>query len=116
VSDSRKRRPGYHKRYYAANREKLRLLAKNVRAAIKAAVFTFYGNGRLQCVWEGCEVCDPDMLTIDHVDNGGTQDRKHNGRGGHDFYRRLQRQGYPQGYQTLCANHQLKKEILRRQS
>lgn len=67
----------------------------------------------MQCVWPGCEVSDPDMLTIDHVNNDGAQDRKID-RGGHDFYRRLQVKGYPEGFQTLCANHQLKKEIQRR--
>ena len=115
MSSSRRRRKGYYRDYYAANREKLRIAAKNTRAAIKSAVLTYYGNGQMCCIWDGCTVVDPDMLTIDHVNNGGTQDRLMNGRGGHDFYRRLQRDGFPEGFQTLCANHQLKKEILRRQ-
>lgn len=85
------------------------------RAADKAAVLTFYGGGKRQCVWDGCTETDPDVLTIDHVKNGGTKHRTKLGiRGGHDFYRRLRSAGFPDGFQTLCANHQLKKEILRR--
>jgi hypothetical protein len=55
------------------------------------------------------------MLTIDHIDNSGAADRKKgNQYGGVQFYVILKNAGYPDGFQTLCHNHQWKKEMLRR--
>jgi len=60
-----------------------------------------------------CGVTDIDMLTLDHINNDGNTDRKVRGVGS-VIYCRLVRDGYPSGFQTLCCNHQWKKEILRR--
>lgn len=84
---------------------------------VKTKVLTHYGkNGFLQCCWNGCEVNDIDMLTLDHVENNGADHRKgytKSGRGGGSkLYDLLIRQGFPKGFQTLCANHNLKKHIL----
>lgn len=82
---------------------------------IKAEVLGHYGpGGRAECSWKGCTVDDIDMLSLDHVDNDGAKDRKLRGSGGIRIYLRVKREGYPGGYQTLCHNHQWKKEILRR--
>jgi hypothetical protein len=82
----------------------------------KIRVLTHYGKGgRLLCCWRGCVVCDPDMLSIDHVNNDGYKDRSIRGTGGR-LYRALEKEGYPEGFQTLCYNHQWKKETLRRRS
>jgi hypothetical protein len=54
------------------------------------------------------------MLTLDHVHNDGAQHRKLIGGGGHRTYSWVRKNGYPDGFQTLCGSHQLKKEILRR--
>jgi len=86
-----------------------------VRLRQKAQVLTHYGpKGQMRCSWAGCTVTDPDMLVIDHIqDNGADEKRQKIGRKGHELYRRLIREGYPEGYQTLCCNHNHKKEILR---
>lgn len=89
------------------------------RLESKVEVLSHYGpNGTLSCCWEHCEVTDPDMLSLDHKDNTGNVDRKQGGNfsGGVSFYRKLKRSGYPEGFQTLCHNHQWKKEILRRRA
>lgn len=63
-------------------------------------VFAHYGTA--------CACCGvSDRLTIDHVDGGGGDHRqqlrgKRGGGGGAWFYRWLIRQGFPDGYQTLC--------------
>jgi hypothetical protein len=53
------------------------------------------------------------MLTLDHIANNGAEDRKA-GRLGGNMYAYLRKAGYPDGHQTLCMNHQIKKEILRK--
>jgi hypothetical protein len=86
---------------------------------IKIEVLSYYGkNKKLQCCWPGCEIDDIDLLTLDHINDDGYLDKGSTGRkrGGHGLYRRLRRIGFPSGFQTLCANHQLKKEILRRRA
>lgn len=84
----------------------------------KIRVLTHYGPSHaLRCCWVDCCVEDPDMLSIDHVHNDGAAARKEGYNGcGSGLYRTLERLKYPDGYQTLCHNHQWKKEILRRRS
>jgi hypothetical protein len=80
----------------------------------KLRVLTHYSGKEIaQCSWEGCAVCDLDMLSIDHVNNDGFKDRDTR-RTGNSLYLSLEQDGYPEGFQTLCHNHQWKKEIVRR--
>ncbi len=90
----------------------------NARAQMKLEVLSHYGkNGQLLCCWPDCTAIDPDMLTIDHVDNTGAQERKKDRtHAGMTLYAILKRTGFPEGFQTLCHNHQWKKEILRRRA
>ena len=79
--------------------------------ARKIRVLTHYGkDGRLMCCWEGCTISDPDMLSLDHVNNDGAQDVRKSA----TLYRHLIRNGFPEGFQTLCWNHQWKKELIHR--
>lgn len=85
----------------------------------KLDVLAHYGpGGKLQCSWPDCPVLDVDMLSIDHINNDGAEDRRKRGgrgkQGGYMMYRHLQIEGYPEGFQTLCHNHQWKKELMRR--
>lgn len=63
----------------------------------------------------GCQCCGEDrepFLVIDHINGGGNAHRqaimpsKHSGRagGGPNLYRWLRLNGYPAGFQVLCAN------------
>lgn len=80
----------------------------------KIRVLSHYGpHGVLRCCWSRCTVCDPDMLSLDHINNDGAKDRKTRGTGD-NVYRHVEQDSYPEGFQTLCYNHQWKKEILRR--
>ncbi len=84
-------------------------------ARLKIRVLTHYGkNGLLMCCWKNCIVCDIDLLTLDHIENNGSKHREKGYKFGVNGFRQLEQEGLPKGFQTLCANHQLKKEILRR--
>jgi hypothetical protein len=82
--------------------------------ALKVEVLTHYGHeGKLQCCWAGCDVTDVDMLSLDHVKDDGAQHRKHIG--ATRAYQWAKSHGFPLGvFQTLCQNHQWKKELTRR--
>lgn len=85
------------------------------KGRIKKECLTHYGKGgKLKCCWEGCSVHDIDLLTLDHIKNNGREDRaKDSIKGGHHLYYRLMRLKWPKGFQTLCWNHQWKKELMR---
>jgi hypothetical protein len=99
------------------NRSKTRGYNKTRRVNLKVTALTHYGPvGVMKCSWTGCEVDDPDMLSLDHVNNDGADDRKVRGRrgSGYQLYFELKKENFPAGYQTLCYNHQAKKELVRR--
>jgi hypothetical protein len=87
------------------------------KVRLKIEVLSHYGpDGKLQCAWPDCTVTDVDMLSLDHINNDGAQDRKSGtrGGGGNKTYCRVRKQGFPDGFQTLCHNHQWKKELMLR--
>ena len=67
----------------------------------KIRVLTHYGGGKLACVQ--CGFSDIRALSIDHIDNSGAQHRKTYGR---NLYWWLEKNNYPDGFQTLCMNCQ----------
>ena len=79
----------------------------------KLKVLTHYSNNNiLCCAWEGCNITDIDMLTLDHTDNNGAEHRREIGiYGGTHMYAWTIANNFPNGFQTLCSNHQLKKEV-----
>jgi len=84
---------------------------KRTKAKLKWQVLTHYSPGKkLRCSWRGCEIRDIDMLSLDHINNNGGHDNSPTGIAN---YQRLRKSGLPAGFQTLCANHNQKKEILR---
>lgn len=101
-----------HKKWRDANKEHVKQQALEYRIKLKIQTLSYYGpKGTLQCCWPGCQITDPDMLSLDHINNNGSEERKiYNS--GVTFYGRLRKMGYPQGYQTLCHNHQWKKQIM----
>lgn len=70
----------------------------------------------------GCGMCgfkDIRALCLDHINNDGNKDRlkimgKNYAGSGSRFYVKLRKLGYPKGYQTLCSNCNLIKEIEKR--
>lgn len=103
---------------YAANieesRSKARVLQRRLNVQIKLEVLSHYSpDGKLRCSWPDCDVMDIDMLSLDHINNDGAESKRSGGQTGIAGYRIVKRNNYPDGYQTLCHNHQMKKEIMR---
>ena len=97
------------RRVYHNDPEHIRVRARRDRkvydAVYKVRVLTHYSSGKLSCV--RCGEGDIACLTIDHINGGGHQHRK---AVGSHFYHWLIKQGFPEGYQTLCMNCQLRKK------
>jgi len=74
---------------------------------VKRQVMDAYGR---VCVC--CGEKELAFLTIDHVNGDGAAHRKATGtRGGIHFYKWLIREGYPKGFQVLCANCNLGRHV-----
>lgn len=102
-----------NKRYYWRNRVRLRTKQYTRHLAYKESVVNVYTNGVGLCQTPDCGQGDLDVLCVDHVDNNGAQQRKVQRRTGNSFYLWLRMHDYPHGYQILCANCNLKKEVER---
>ena len=116
-----KKKRDYQHNYCKAHPEKYKYtehkknLEKANNAMRKQEVFLFYANGTIQCAF--CGMSDLDVLCIDHVHNNGRKHRRAIGnKRGSAFYRWLQQNNYPDGFQVLCANCNQKKEVLRRRN
>ena len=104
----------YARKWRKANPKRFQATQRRSNNKLKTVVLTYYGKrGMLQCCWPACNVIDIDMLTLDHINDEGYKDKRKHGRG-ITFYKKIKVKRFPVGFQTLCANHQLKKEILRR--
>lgn len=122
----REERLEHDRKYRLDNKEKIRehwkenkeLYNKNLREArltLKVKVLSNYCNSDTPfCIM--CKEDDIDCLTIDHIDNNGAKERRTKGRSalGSSLYIGLRKEGFPTGYQTLCMNCQIKKEMHRR--
>lgn len=65
------------------------------RAELRVRVFQHYG---MSCAC--CGESTFEFLTIDHINGGGRKHRKGTG----NFYSQLEKEGFPEGLQTLCWN------------
>lgn len=76
-------------------KERLKLYYIN----LKTEVLSHYGS---VCVCCGESILV--FLVIDHINGGGTKQRKDGLPGGSSLYRYLKNNNYPLGYQVLCHN------------
>ncbi len=83
------------------------------RDKIKDEVLSHYSNSDYPvCI--KCGFDDIRALSIDHINEDGSEQRKHLSaakHGGARFYKWLKNNNYPDGYQTLCMNCQFIKRI-----
>ena len=107
-------RSEYQKIWRSENPRDRREYFEGYRKAVKTTVLSHYGKAGIPaCCWTGCNVIDLDMLSLDHVENNGNSERERTGiLGGYPLYLKLKKEGFPEGFQTLCFNHQMKKAIL----
>lgn len=84
------------RRYRAARPEEARKSVRNYRAKVRAAVFEHYGRT--------CACCGSTKRpTIDHIGGGGGEHRTEIGTSAISLYLWLVKNGFPVGFQTLCA-------------
>lgn len=102
----------------AKNPAKYRLTRLRYNERLKTLVLANYGvKGNAVCV--ACGFNDIRALCIDHILNNGAEERlrlRDKYFAGSIFHRWLRDNGFPAGYQTLCANCNLIKEIERRRN
>lgn len=110
---------GYKRRYRAEHKERCTELSKlywikhkeriNKNRRLKwreqrEMLFIHYGQ---KCSWPGCDIVDPDMLQIDHINGGGNKHRKQSGFSfGLCAY--VIKHNFPPEFRILCANHNWK--------
>lgn len=96
------------------NKERYNASKYIYRDNLKLEIMEYY-SGAVCC---GCGCDDIDVLCLDHIDNDGATERKRlsissrGNRAGCTTYAALKKEGYPPGLQVLCANCNLKKEIM----
>lgn len=95
------------KEYRQTHKEEIKKNGKLRGIKLKTVVLSHYGNGKLACV--RCGETDLIVLCLDHINGGGKKERqKYRGR---NWYSKLIKENFPTGYQTLCANCNLRKTI-----
>jgi len=105
----------YHRAWIKDHPEAASDYSRTARTAVKIEVLSHYGKGgKLMCCWPKCKIKDVDMLTLDHEKDDGAKKRKNGEKTGYNGYRDLRKLNYSDGYQTLCCNHNQKKEMMRR--
>ena len=84
------------------------------REALREEILRYYAQGQLVCVL--CGFADQRALTIDHVHDNGSTERRSEGYPRAHFYAWLKSKKFPAGYQTLCGNCQAIKEWERKRT
>ena len=96
-------------RYEIEDPTRRQITSRRRKDEVKSLVLTHYGDGRLACV--RCGFDQLVALTIDHVNDDGHVTRDDDARPGCGFYLSLMRDGFPDGFQTLCFCCNMEKEI-----
>ncbi len=96
--------PNFFREQYQKNLIHRQDYERRNKDRIKTEVLTYYGNGLFACVI--CGESRLHCLSIDHINGNGSLERKRLGKAGLGFYYWLKKQGYPEGYRTLCMNCQ----------
>ncbi len=98
-----------HAEYFQRNKKEIEAKRKTQYMELKIKALTHYSGGDYpHCV--KCGIDDVDVLCLDHINGGGTKERRQTNR--KDIHRILYSKNYPDGFQTLCANCNLKKEMI----
>jgi hypothetical protein len=84
------------------NRTKIHNILRVERSKkLKDEVYLHYlVNGEIEC--ECCGENDKDVLTMDHIEGGGTKHREEENIG--DLYQWIKNNNYPDGFRILCRN------------
>ena len=98
----------YRKEYNITNKESLNVKCRERGRRLKLDALTHYGPGKLlKCTH--CNETNLTILQIDHINGGGKAHAR--SLNSSTIYYWLKTNNYPDGFQTLCANCNLIKEI-----
>jgi len=101
--EQRRKATEYGKEWRKRNPDANREINRRYRNNVRYRVLAHYSGGEPKCACCGVEGIV--FLTLDHINNDGAQKRReHGSKGGVHYYRKLIREGFPEGYQTLCWN------------
>lgn len=91
-------RSNYQREWANKNQDKIVSYRRSYNHRLKAMVLGHYG-GNCAC----CGIDDLDVLSIDHINGGGTSHRKEvpGQRLGYHWFKK---HGYPEGFRVLCMN------------
>lgn len=100
------------KRHQRSNYGQTRQATKKCVWKLKLEVLTYYSTKDYP-ICTHCGETDIKVLQVDHISGGGNQHKKSiGGVRGSAFYYWLRKQGFPEGYQVLCANCNIRKKYL----
>ena len=86
--------------WYQNNKEKGRAICLRSRRKIRMMALRAYGGESPKC--NCCGESEIKFLSIDHIENDGSEHRKKIGK--NNLYYWLKLNGYPKGFQVLCYN------------
>jgi len=114
---NREKRRQWNNEWIEFHREQYNASKYSYRDRLKLEALRHYSAGEPLCSF--CGVTDIDCLCLDHIQNNGAAHRKELGVGsrssnGVNMYAAVKREGFPVGLQVLCANCNMKKEIVRK--
>lgn len=82
--------------------------SRKVYYNLKKEVLAYYSNSlEPKCLW--CGEKRLECLSIDHINGGGSEERRNMKKYSNGFYQYLKVNKFPDGYQTLCMNCQFVK-------
>lgn len=98
------------RKYRANNPEKIKVSQRKSQQKTKRIVFEHYSKNSDYAVCACCKEKEFTFLVIDHINGGGTQQRK-TIPGGISFYTWLKKNNFPDGFQILCHNCNMSKHL-----
>ena len=99
------------RKYEHKHREEANVRKRKYTRKLKYDVLMHYSSTNpLSC--SRCGIDDIDVLCLDHINGGGKRQLKELGlTSGTAWYQWIRTNNYPEGFQVLCANCNLKKSI-----
>lgn len=95
----------WHKDWYSKHQEEQRIRSRLYHKNRRIEILNYYGKGKIEC--ECCKERTLEFLSIDHIDGGGTeQKRKLGTRDIYSILSKIKKETgkYPPGYRILCHN------------
>lgn len=100
----------YNHNHYLLNKAFSKFRHRENRHLLKVKNLMHYSNPEGSIVCNNCGEQDIDVLCLDHIEGKGNQHRKEDIKSrGSGLYYWVARNNYPDGFQVLCANCNIRK-------